>query len=108
MTVERSAEIAAFVVFSLFVILLVLSAASVTVRIGRMTIRRERPPVLLWRDAVTFSGMSSTILIIAIARVLELPTLYTRTPIWIIGTSLPALVGLAVFLYYEWFVIGRD
>jgi hypothetical protein len=108
MTDSTAADIAAGVVFVLFAALVVAITALVAGRIATYSHRHETAPVLLFRDAVTFSGLSFSFLMISIARVLELPPTYTRTVPWIVGTSLPALLGLAVFLYFELFVIGRD
>lgn len=108
MTDREAADIAAIVTFLLMTGLITAIAASVTYRMGRYRYKRQSPPILLFRDAVTFSGLSFTVLMVMVARVLELPSQYTRTVAWIVGSTLPAIIGLGVFLYFEWFVIKFD
>jgi hypothetical protein len=106
--VTTAADIAALVVLVAFAIMVTLITVSVATRLGRYQLRKEKAPVLLFRDATCFSGLTASFLFVLVARALELPATYTRTVPWIVGTSLPALLGLAVFLYFEWFIIGKD
>lgn len=98
----------ALAVFVAFLGMLVTATLSVAVRVGRWHLRGITPPVLLIRDLLTIGGLAFSFLVITAARVMELPPQYTHTIPWIVVTSGPALTGLAVFLYFEFFVIGHD
>lgn len=100
-------EFLAAAIFLVFVAMFVLSFASIGVRVGRYKMRNRAAPVLLYRDLITFGGLSITFFSVATARAMNLPPEYTRTVHWLIFTSAPALVGMGTFLYFEWFVIGH-
>lgn len=107
MTEQAMYDLLAALIFSAFVSMLIAISASMIVRAGRWIKADESPPVLLIREIIGFSGLSLSFLAIATARVIELPVQYLRTIPWLVFTSLPALIGLAVFLYFELFVIGH-
>jgi hypothetical protein len=94
-------------IFLLFVAMLAAATVSVAVRVSRWHMRHIALPVLLYRDLVTVGGLAISFFIITTARVLALPPEYTRTVPWIILTSAPAIAGMGVFLYFEFFVIGH-
>ena len=94
-------------IFIIFTMMLITAALSVAVRVGRWQARRLPLPILLVRDLIVFSGFSFTFLAITVGRVLELPPEYTRTVAWILFTSVPAMTSMAVFLYFEFRVIGH-
>jgi hypothetical protein len=98
----------ALVIFFVFVGMLVLATASVAIRVGRWHLRGLTPPALLYRDLMTIGGLSLTFLMITGSRAAAIPSEYTRTVPWIVLTSGPALTGMGVFLYFEFFVIGHD
>lgn len=108
MTNEALYDALAGVIFVVFTGMVGLSALSVSVRVGRWWRRRISPPVLLVRDLFTFTGLALSFLAVATARAMDLPPQYARTVPWLIFSSAPALIGLAVFLYFEFFVIGHQ
>lgn len=97
----------AALIFVAFTFMVILAAVSVAFRVGRWQARRLPLPTLLVRDLLVFSGFSFTFLAITVARVLELPATYTRTVPWIVFTSAPSMTAMAVFLWFEFFVIGH-
>lgn len=107
MTDEEVYDLLAAAIFFLVVGMFILSTISVAVRATRWFLRKQTPPALLIRDLITFGGLSMSFMLVAAGRVMELPTIYTRTIPWLVTTSAPALVGLAVFLWFEFRVIGH-
>jgi len=98
----------ALVVFVVFIGMLLTATLSIAIRVGRWHVRGIAAPVLLIRDLLTIGGLAISFLMITAARAMELPPEYTRTVPWILLTSGPAIVGLGVFLYFEFFVIGHE
>lgn len=107
MTDEQWYSVAASGVFLLFVIEIVAIVASQLYRIGRWVRSGRQGPLLLYRDVIGFGGLAGTITLIAFARVTNLPPDYLHTVPWLLFSSAPALVGLTVFNYFEFFVIGH-
>lgn len=97
----------AALIFVAFIAMLVAVTFSVAIRVGRWRVRHISPPTLLYRDLVGFSGLSFSFLAVMVARVLDIPDHYVRTVPWLIFTSVPALLGVGTFLYFEVFVIGH-
>ena len=90
-----------------FFVLTVLGAASTVARAGRWAKEGIPPPVLLIRDSFLMVGLAFPFVVIMAARVFQIPREVTQTVPWVLMTSGPAIVALAVYVYFEFFVIGR-
>jgi hypothetical protein len=108
MTDEELYDLVAAGVFALIVGLLLTITLSVSARAVRWYRQHKNPPILLYRDLFGFTGLSTSVLMTSAARASDIPPQYLKTIPWLIATSIPAILGLVVFLYFELFVIGRD
>lgn len=88
-------------------ILTVLGAASTVGRAGRWAKEGIPPPVLLIRDSFLMVGLAFPFVVIMAARVFAVPREVTQTVPWVLMTSGPAVAALAVYVYFEFFVIGK-
>lgn len=92
--------LAAFTVLALFGALLTW---------GRIAVYRASGyprPRLLTRDAIVIGGLAIPFVLASIARAVGY--MPNGELLWVLATGLPALFGIATYVYYELFVIDRD
>src|SRR4051812_39790349 len=95
-----------------FWVLLFLGSGSVLARVAYYRAHGYRRPRLLTRDAIMLGGFSLSFGLVLFARVASgqggISTEQFRASIpWGLLTSVPAVVAVAAFTYYELFVIER-
>lgn len=98
------------VIFGLFLLLLLIGTASTYVRWLRYRRLRIPAPVLLKRDAVLLGGLAIPFLLISAVRVVGISAVSGEDGPqiwWLLLTGLPAIVAIAVYVYYELAVIER-
>lgn len=101
-------QTAIFVAFSVFI---ALGAVTTTARLIRYWRKNSRPPLLLYRDVVARLSLAIPFGAILGARIvrnlLHFDDGFTRTWWWALATGIPAVIGAAIYLYFELFVIER-
>jgi hypothetical protein len=101
----------AALVFVLFVTMLTVGASTTLARVVYYERHGFDRPALLVRDALVFGGLAVSFLLIALARFVDALGFDSSGRVdsssWLLVTSLPALVAVAVYLYYELVVIDR-
>lgn len=97
---------AAFLVWWVFVLIGFVSTAT---RVAYYRAKGYRMPLLLFRDVSLFGGLATSFGLILGARASDLATLINLRDsiVWSLLTVLPALYGVAVFVYFEVFVIEK-
>jgi hypothetical protein len=96
-----------------WLIALLLSLSLLLIRVWRYRHEGIQIPALLWRDLISKSGLAEPLVFVFGARIVNainaVPAtspLTTYVP-WLIVTTVPALMGMWTFLWYEVFVIDR-
>jgi O-antigen/teichoic acid export membrane protein len=104
-------ELLSVIIFGVFLLLLVMGATSTLVRYIRYRREKIEPPVLLKRDVALLVGLALPFLLISAVRALGLTSVVTGEDgpqlWWLIATGPPGIIAIAVFVYYELFVIER-
>lgn len=90
-----------------FVMLLAIGFSTTLARVIQLRRRRVALPRLLIRDVILLAGFSFTVLSILIIRAAGITNLGEELW-WVLLTSLPPLIALAVYDYFELWVIGRQ
>lgn len=95
-----------FLVWWLFVLVGFVSTAS---RVAYYRAKGFRMPLLLFRDVSLFAGLAISFGLIIGARAVDLALVINLRDslAWSVLTSAPALYGVAVFVYFEVFVIEK-
>lgn len=93
--------------FFLFTLLLVVNAGILARRILRYRKMEVHLPVLLWRDAALMFGLAVPFTGILFVRFSGFAPAVSNQWWWVIPTSALAVIGVAVFTYFEMFVIER-
>jgi len=96
-----------FLVLVVFTALLSLGTIRTLARLVEYANARRPIPVLLWRDVVGQAGLALPFLLIAISRALGLGPVLAKMDWWILLTSVPAIISVATYAYYEYFVIDK-
>lgn len=105
-------EVFQLAAFLLFVVFVIGGAALTTIRLARYIWQRDHVPLILWRDVLARNGLAIPFTAILAVRVLrdtfgwDTSELVT-SPWWVLSTSLPAVIGAGVYLYFEIFIIER-
>lgn len=94
------------VAFLAFWALLFIGAGSTVARVAYYRAHGFRRPRLLTRDAALVIGFALSFGLILLARALDLQGLRDNV-LWAIATDAPAITAVAVYVYYELFVIER-
>lgn len=100
--------------FASFFVLLAVGVLSTLSRVAYYRAHGFRRPRLLVRDAWMIGGFTVSFGLILLIRVLRAFGLDTSglaaNPWWAVGSALPAITAVAVYAYFELFVIerGRD
>ena len=104
-----SIEVWNIVVLLLFLSLLVLGAGATVLRGFHYLAVHEPMPKLLVRDMISRTGLAVPLTLLFGVRFL-MPFIsiqgLAQNPVWVLGTTVPAIVGVAVYAYYELFVLG--
>lgn len=102
------AETLSTIYFGLFILLLIIAAATTLGRIFAKVYWGVPIPKLLLRDAIVMPGLAGSFVLVLFARVLgsDIGATLRGNPAWITLTSIPALVALGVYVYFEIWVIG--
>lgn len=98
------------VIFGLFLLLLLIGTASTYVRWLRYRRLRIPAPVLLKRDAILLGGLAIPFLLISAVRVIGISTVSGENGPelwWLLVTGIPAVLAIAVYVFYELFVIEK-
>ena len=100
------------IIFLIFMVLLLIGATFTTARWVRYQRLGIRPPRLLIRDTALLLGLAIPLAAIAAVRVLGW-TQFVSGPDgpywwWLIATGGLPIVGLAIYDYYELFVVERN
>lgn len=71
--------------------------------------RREgiKPPLLAYRDLGLLVGLSLPFLLIFVFRALGWTHIVVGTPTWTLATGIPPILGVAQFVWFEYFIIER-
>lgn len=96
---------------SIFILGLLLSLVTTGGRVLYLVRQKRRRPELLYRDLVVMGGLAASFVLIASVRLLppELRSAITSgNVLWAAATTLPAVVAVLVYLYFELFVIRRE
>lgn len=105
-------EVAQSVQLILFVLFVGLGAFATIARYVRYRIEDETPPELLVRDIFARSSLFLPFAAILLVRVLRSFGVDVDWLInswwWIFGTSVPAVIGAAIYVWYEFKVIETD
>lgn len=105
-------EVAQSVQLVLFVLFVGLGAFATIARFIRYKIEDEAPPELLIRDIFARSSLFLPFAAILFVRVLRAFGIDVSGLIdswwWIFGTSIPAVIGAGIYVWYEFRVIERD
>jgi Na+-driven multidrug efflux pump len=94
--------------------MLLASLGLIVARIVAFLREHDRVPWLLWRDLLSKWGLAMPLVLVfmarfynsAIAQSVPPASLQTWLP-WLVWTTLPPIMGMGTFLFYEVFVIGR-
>lgn len=102
------AETLTTIFFGVFVALLVVAAVTTVGRVVAKLFWHIPLPRLLIRDAITMAGLTLPFLMIFAARAAssEFKEGLRGNLLWITVTSVPAIIALATYVYFEIFVIG--
>lgn len=96
------------VIFIVFLGLIVTGAARTTYRVFEYRRDGQTLPQLLKRDVISRNGLALSFGLILLARTVDADTISLRDQLWwVLLTSTPALLGAAVYCYYEYFVIDK-
>jgi hypothetical protein len=78
----------------------------------RYRLAQQKPPLILYRDVIARLGLAIPFDAILFARAIREfgvdTTGLVANPWWIYGTSLPAVLGAAVYAYFELFIIEHN
>lgn len=98
-------------IFVVFLLLLLIGVVSTAMRYVRYHRRRINPPLLLKRDVALLVGLAVPFVLIAAVRAFSLQPLVSpdgQPHLWyLLVTGIPPIAGLAVYCWYELFVIER-
>lgn len=91
---------------------LIASLLALVTRILRYRRAGIKTPELLWRDLISKTGLAMPISLVLLARLAMAQAPAAVSPIsswlpWMLWTTLPPILGMGTFLYYEWFVIDH-
>jgi hypothetical protein len=97
--------------FLIFTVALLLGAGATLARVVRYSVQGWHRPRLLTRDLFVIGGLAltvGTILAVRVARALgaDVTGLATSIP-WILFTTIPVVVAVVVYAWFELFVIER-
>lgn len=95
------------VVFLVFTLLLFAGAVRTFARLVYYARSNVPRPRLLNRDAVMIGGFALSFGAILFVRALGLGPVVRDSLAWAVFTAVPALIAVAVYAAYEWFVIER-
>lgn len=93
--------------FVLFTFLLFAGFLRTFARLLYYVRNRAQRPRLLNRDAVMIGGFATSFGMILFVRAVGLGPVVRDSVVWAVATSIPALVAVAVYVYYEYAVIER-
>jgi hypothetical protein len=96
----------------LFTLFVTIGAITTTNRLRRYAIRHETIPVILWRDVIARNGLALPFIAIMVVRSarafgVDVDPIVNDWP-WVMFTSSPAVIGAAIYAYFELFIIERD
>lgn len=99
------------ITFAAFFVLLAVGTVSTAARVAYYRVHNEERPRLLIRDLLMIGGFSlsfGAILLVRVLRALGLDVTGLSTNVWwAIGSALPAVIAVAVYAWFELFVIER-
>lgn len=90
-----------------FFVLLFIGAATTAGRAIYYRVQRLRRPRLLTRDVVFLGGFAISFGLILVVRLTGIGVSLKDNVLWAIATDLPGVGALAVYVWYEIFVIER-
>lgn len=93
---------------SAFILLLAIGAITTFARVIYLRRQSHALPRLLIRDVLFFFGFSWTVVVILVVRAIGAPPGLGDQLWWVLLTSVPPIVSLLVYCYFELFVIGRS
>jgi hypothetical protein len=93
------------IILGLFAALLVLIVSRILLRVWRFRHKRQDVPTLLWRDLITMGCLAAPFGLIFLFRVMGITPLDQWGLAWILFLGIVGNAGLAVFAYFEFFVI---
>jgi hypothetical protein len=96
----------------LFTLFVAIGAITTTNRLRRYAIRHQAIPIILWRDVIARNGLALPFIAIMIVRSarafgVDVDPIVNNWP-WVLFTSSPAVIGAAIYAYFELFIIERD
>lgn len=90
-----------------FLFFLIVAAVTTIARVAMYRVMGFRRPRLLKRDAILVTGFAITFGAIMVARVVNATGLRNNVA-WALATTVPALIAIGTYVYYELFVIERS
>jgi hypothetical protein len=100
-------ELVNTIIFVLFLALLVAGAVTTLIRKVALDLKRFPAPRLLPRDVALLTLLSVSFLLISMSRVFGWSPYVVGQVWWSLVTGIPAILAVAVYLYFELFVIGQ-
>lgn len=99
------------VLLVLFTLFIVIGAITTTNRLLRYLRLNEDVPLILWRDVIARSSLAFPFIAIMVVRAfrafgVNVDGIVNGWP-WVLFTSTPAVLGAAIYAYFELFVIER-
>lgn len=92
---------------TLFLVLLCAGFARTMARVREYRRAKKDRPAILTRDAIDKTGLVMSFGAIIIVRALNLGPYVTDNVLWALVTDIGGIMSVAVYAYYEWFVIER-
>jgi hypothetical protein len=101
-------QIALLLLFTIFV---TIGAITTTARLIRYRRIHADVPLILWRDVIARNSLALPFIAIMVVRAMratgsDVSDLVEGWP-WVLFTSLPAVIGAAIYAYFELFIIER-
>lgn len=90
-----------------FLAFLIVAAVTTMARVAMYRVMGFRRPRLLKRDAIFVTGFAITFGAIMVARVANATGLRNNVA-WALATTIPALIAIGTYVYFELFVIERS
>lgn len=107
MTEDQVIEVVNVLILAAFTFLLVIGFLTTLIRRFGLILKRIPAPRLLPRDLTLLGTLSWPFALILLVRAEELTRVVVGQLWWVLLTGIPPVFGVAVYVYYEIFVIGQ-
>jgi D-alanyl-lipoteichoic acid acyltransferase DltB (MBOAT superfamily) len=96
------------VTFIVFTLLLFLGLFTTSARVIELRRRDQSLPTLLIRDLIMLVGLAWPFAAVLVVRAFTLGPLVTGQFWWYAVTTIPPIIAVGVYCYFELFVIGKS